>query len=123
MRFSSDDDRPGRDDAKRGLNYQQQLHMTGIDIDERAIHVAYTQLPLLHIPTALYVGNTLIMEMREVWYTPAHIMGGWNFKPMREHAQGRGQVEDVRSSVKADIKLESPRQEMLFDLDDRGLGR
>jgi hypothetical protein len=123
MRFSSDDDRPGRDDAQRGLNYQQQLHMTGIDIDERAVHMAYTQLSLLHILAAVYVGNTLTVEMQDVWYTSAHIMGGWNFKLMREHAQGRGQVEDVRSSVKADIKLESPRQEMLFDLDDRGLGR
>jgi hypothetical protein len=123
MRFSSDDDRAGGDDAKGGLNYQQQLHMTGIDIDECAVHMAYTQLSLLHNPAALYVGNTLTMEMREVWHTPAHMMGGWNFKLMREHAQGRGQVEDVRSSVKAGIKLESPRQEMLFDLDDRGLGR
>jgi hypothetical protein len=67
--------------------------------------------------------GSLTVEMQEVWYTSAHIIGGWNFKLMREHAQGRGQVEDVRSSVKADIKLESPQQEMLFDLDDRGLGR
>jgi hypothetical protein len=36
----------------------------------------------------------------------------------------RGRLDlHVRSSVKADIKLESPRQEILFDLDDRGLGR
>jgi hypothetical protein len=38
---------------------------------------------------------------------------------MPEHPQDRSQVEDVRSPVKADIKLEG--QKMLFDLDDRGL--
>ena len=39
-------------------------------------------------------------------------------KLMLEHAQDRSQVEDVRSPVKADIKLEG--QKMLFDFDDRG---
>lgn len=67
-------------DVLRGLriNYQRHLHVTAIDIDPRAVHMAYTQLSLLHIPAHLIVGNSLSGEHREHWYTPAHILGGWN---------------------------------------------
>jgi hypothetical protein len=61
-----------------GINYQRHLHVTAIDIDPRAIHMAYVQLSLLHVPAHLMVGNSLSGEMREHWYTPAHILGGWN---------------------------------------------
>lgn len=61
-----------------GINYQRHLHVTAIDIDPRAVHMAYTQLSLLHVPAHLIVGNALSDECREHWYTPTHILGGWN---------------------------------------------
>ncbi|WP_454883021.1 SAM-dependent DNA methyltransferase [Sphingomonas oryzagri] len=61
-----------------GINYQRHLHVTAIDIDPRAVHMAYAQLSLLHIPAHLIVGNSLSGEYREHWYTPAHILGRWN---------------------------------------------
>jgi hypothetical protein len=61
-----------------GINYQRHLHVTAIDIDPRAIHMAYIQLSLLHVPAHLMVGNSLSGETAEHWYTPAHILGGWN---------------------------------------------
>lgn len=61
-----------------GINYQRHLHVTAIDIDPRAIHMAYVQLSLLHVPAHLMVGNSLSGETGEHWYTPAHILGGWN---------------------------------------------
>ena len=64
----------------RGINYQQHLHVTAIDIDPRAVHMAYIQLTLMHIPAVVIVGNSLSMEMREYWYTPAHILGRWSGK-------------------------------------------
>ena len=60
-----------------GHNYQRHLHVTAIDIDPRAIHMAYIQLSLLHIPAHLMVGNSLSGEMQDNWFTPAHILGGW----------------------------------------------
>lgn len=51
--------------------------MTAIDIDPRAVHMAYAQLSLLHVPARLIVGNALSGEIREQWFTPAHILGGW----------------------------------------------
>lgn len=60
----------------RNINYQAHLHVTAVDIDARAIHMAYCQLALLHIPAHLIVGNSLSGEVREHWFTPAHILGG-----------------------------------------------
>ena len=61
--------------------------MTAVDIDPRAVHMAYIQLALMHIPAVVVVGNSLSMEMREHWYTPAHILGGWTAKLVRRDAE------------------------------------
>lgn len=57
-----------------GLNYQQSLFVEGWDIDERAIHMCYLQLSLLHVPARLIYGDSLRMEARAVWCTPAYFM-------------------------------------------------
>lgn len=59
------------------INYQRHLHVTAVDIDPRAVHMAYIQFSLLHIPAHVMVGNSLSNEVREHWFTPAHILGGW----------------------------------------------
>jgi len=71
-----------------GINYQQHMHVTAIDVDERAAHMAYVQFSLLHIPALVYGGNTISMQMREVWRTPAHVMGLWDYKLKRGYALG-----------------------------------
>lgn len=63
-----------------GFNPQQQLHVTAIDVDRRAALMCYLQLSLLHIPAVVVVGNTITLEVREQWFTPAHILGGWTFR-------------------------------------------
>ena len=65
---------------EQGLNPQRQLHVTAGDIDLRAVHMAYIQLSLLHIPGVITHGNSLSLEMRSTWLTPAHILGGWDAK-------------------------------------------
>lgn len=80
----------------QGLNYQTQLHVTAQDIDAKAVHMTYVQLSLLHVPATVIVGNTLALETREVWYTPAHIMGGWTH---RLRARGQGGHPLIRHSV------------------------
>lgn len=62
------------------VNYQQQLHVTAQDVDITAVHMTFIQLTLLHVPAAVVHGDTLTLEQRDVWYTPAHILGGWNAK-------------------------------------------
>jgi len=62
------------------INYQQHLHVVAQDLDLKAVHMAYVQLSLLHIPAVVIHGNTLALEERSHWLTPAHIMGGWEWK-------------------------------------------
>lgn len=63
-----------------GLSYQKCMHATAIDIDARCVHMTFIQLTLLHIPAIVIEGNALAHEVRSVWHTPAHIIGGWNAK-------------------------------------------
>lgn len=71
-----------------GQNYQHHLHVTAIDIDPRAIHMAYIQFSLLHIPAHLMVGNALSGEIQDHWFTPAHILGGWAARlALRQHRE------------------------------------
>lgn len=67
-------------DAMRaaGSNYQQQLHVTAQDIERTSVHMTYIALSLLHIPAVVIHGNTLTMEVRDRWFTPAHVLGGWS---------------------------------------------
>ncbi|MBC3540632.1 N-6 DNA methylase [Rufibacter sediminis] len=62
------------------INYQQQLHVTAIDLDIRCVHMAYVQFSLLHIPAVVVHGNSLSLEEFSHWYTPAHILGLWDYK-------------------------------------------
>jgi len=62
------------------------------DIDRTAALMCYIQLTLWNIPAEVIVGNTIAMERREVFYTPAHWMGFWNVKLRERHQtmeQGR----------------------------------
>ena len=70
-------DRACRGHARYRANYQRHLHVTAIDIDPRAIHMAYIQFSFLHISAHLMVGNALSGEIQDHWFAPAHILGGW----------------------------------------------
>lgn len=71
-----------------GINYQQDMHVTAVDIDSRAVHMAFLQLSLMHVPAVVVLGNTLTLEEREHWYTPAHILGLWEWRLRRGCAFG-----------------------------------
>lgn len=70
---------------EEGINYQQKLHVTAIDLDIVAIHMAYVQLTLLHIPALILHGDTLRGEVYSQWRTFAHVMGFWDAKLARDH--------------------------------------
>lgn len=70
-----------------GLNYQQCMHATAIDIDQRCVHMTFIQLALLHVPAVVIHGNGLTGECREQWFTPAHVLGGWHARLRRREAE------------------------------------
>lgn len=67
------------------INYQQCMHVTAVDVDPTAVHMAYLQFSLLHIPAIVVHGNSLSLEEWGHWVTPAHVLGGWD----RRLAMGR----------------------------------
>lgn len=78
-----------------GINHQRHLHVTAVDVDAKAAHMAYIQFSLLHIPAVVVVGNSLSLEEREHWYTPAHVLGGWTGKLQRAQAASLVEIEEV----------------------------
>lgn len=70
---------------EEGINYQQCLHVTAIDLDIIAVHMAYVQCTLLHIPAVILHGNALTGEMYSEWRTFAHTLGFWDGKLARDH--------------------------------------
>lgn len=79
-----------------GLNHSQQMHATAKDIDIKAVHMTYIQLSLLGVPAVVVHGNSLAVEQRSVWRTPAHVLGFWDNKLRRA-----GLVEAVPAPVAA----------------------
>ncbi|HTB11074.1 MAG TPA: N-6 DNA methylase [Bryobacteraceae bacterium] len=100
-----------------GINYQQHLHVTAVDVDPKCVHMAYVQFALLHIPAVIVHGNTLSLEEFGRWYTPAHIMDGWTWK-LRRDPEGARDVQGVPETPKPDRPspdaAPSPAQLTLF---------
>jgi hypothetical protein len=76
----------------QGINYQQHLHVTAVDIDIRAVHMAYAQLSLLHIPAMVIHGDTLRIEEWSHWRTPAHFLGGWDYRLAAQSEAWSGEI-------------------------------
>ncbi|BEG77381.1 MULTISPECIES: N-6 DNA methylase [Achromobacter] len=87
-----------------GLNYQLCMHATAIDIDQRCVHMTFIQLALLHVPAVVIHGNGLTGECREQWFTPAHILGGWNARLWRREAEEgvRPRLQDSVATAQSD---------------------
>lgn len=69
-----------------GINYQHHMHAEARDVDLTAVHMAYVQLSLLHVPAIVVHGNTLTLETHSTWRTLAHTMGFWETKLKRQAA-------------------------------------
>jgi hypothetical protein len=96
-----------REMLSQGVNYQQHLHVTAVDVDIRAVHMAYLQLSLLHVPAVIVHGNTLSSEEWSNWYTPAHILGGWEWR-LRRRAAEDGAHEIIAAPVPAERASVAP---------------
>lgn len=97
-----------------GHNYQQCLHVTAQDVDSRAAHMAYIQLSLLHVPAVVIVGNSLAREVRERWFTPAHVMGGWS-RRLASAYEKHSSVHSIRRTGPAAVPVGQPELAGLFD--------
>lgn len=97
-----------------GINCQQQMHATGQDIDPTAVHMTYIQLSLLHVPAMVIQGNSLSQTCVDVWYTPAHILGGWSWR-----LRGGAALGDLIGAITERLEQADEAQDgatTLFDL-------
>ncbi|MDM0015847.1 N-6 DNA methylase [Variovorax sp. J22P168] len=92
-----------------GVNYQQAMHATAIDIDATAAHMAYLQLSLLHVPAIVVHGNSLTLEERAHWVTPAHVLGGWDWRLHRRAADGDAARAHAVPILAADVPTTNPQ--------------
>lgn len=90
---------------EEGINYQQHMHASAIDLDFTAAMISYVQLSLLHIPAVVQHGNSLSMETYSTWFTPAHIMGNWSYKLRRREQEDRLAEEAAKAEADAAAAL------------------
>ena len=69
-------------------NPAQRLWVQCQDVDRTAALMCYIQLTLWNVPGVVIVGNTLMLEAREMFYTPAHCLGLWGYKLRRHWDEG-----------------------------------
>lgn len=65
---------------EQGYNYQHQLFVGAIDIDETCFKMAYIQLSILGIPARVMLGDTLAWKFQKVLYTPLYFVNGFEYK-------------------------------------------
>jgi hypothetical protein len=85
-----------------GHNPAEKIWVQAIDVDRMAALMCYIQLSLWNVPAEVIVGNTLTLEVREVWYTPAHYTGLWKYRLRREES-GTGVAPDSTGQPSAAV--------------------
>jgi len=79
------------EEAMRLAGHAGVMHVTCVDVDIRAVHMAYLQLSLAGIPAIVVHGNTLSLEEWGHWYTPVHIWQGWSYRLRRRNVVERAE--------------------------------
>lgn len=75
------------------LNPQQVLRVTSQDIDFKAVLMTYIQTTLLGIDNTVILGDTLMMEKRDVWRTPGRFLRIYGL------LESIGKSKDISSEV------------------------
>lgn len=90
----------------RGYNYQNQLFVEVIDIDDMCFMMAYIQLSLYGIPARVMLGDSLAWKFSKVLYTPLYFVNGFEWK-----------LKTIDKSMQIQtIKQVEPIQLQLFNL-------
>ena len=76
----------------RGYNYQSQLFVEVIDIDEMCFMMAYIQLSLYGIPARIRLGDSLAWKFTKVLYTPFYFVNGFERKLRQQNDRVKTQT-------------------------------
>lgn len=92
-----------------GFSANDHMHVVAVDNDPTAAHMCFIQLSLLGVPAEVYVGDSLSCEMRSVFYTPAHIRGGWSLRLQARRARATEAPDEVAQHTPPPRSLEALR--------------
>ena len=96
---------------KRGLNFQHNMYVEMTDLSWNAVCMSMIQMSLLGIPATIIHGNTLSLEIFDVFETP---MVGMNLIKERIRIQEKeDKVQPEEKKQVKEIKLNTP----LFDME------
>ena len=89
-----------------GVNYSWNAFVDCGDIDPRCVHMTYVTLSLLGVPAVVRLGDALMMEYRQNWFTPAYLMAWPHFKKQI----GRGKYPNSATVPKSSEPPEKPQE-------------
>ncbi len=83
-----------------GYNYQNQLYVEAIDIDELCFMMTYLQLSLYGIPARVIHGDTISYRYQQDLLTPFYFINGfsWRLKEI-EQSETKSQQEIIKKAV------------------------
>ena len=93
---------------KQQVNANRRVFVVAQDIDSMCAHMCYVQLTLLDIPAQVIIGNTLTLEAREVFNTPAAYLYGWNhrLKAKNDYQQVTPEAKPIISEAAPTVQLD-----------------
>lgn len=94
-----------------GVNYSWNAFVDCGDIDPRCVHMTYVTLSLLGVPAVVRLGDALMMEYRQNWFTPAYLMAWPHFKAQIRQGKYPNSATVPKSSEPQENAPEPPKQE------------
>ena len=94
-----------------GVNYSWNAFVDCGDIDPRCVHMTYVTLSLLGVPAVVRLGDALMMEYRQTWFTPAYLMAWPHFKKQIGRGKYPNSATVPKSSEPQENAPEPPKQE------------
>ena len=94
-----------------GVNYSWNAFVDCGDIDPRCVHMTYVTLSLLGVPAVVRLGDALMMEYRQTWFTPAYLMAWPHFKKQIGSGNYPNSATVPKSSEPQENAPEPPKQE------------
>lgn len=79
---------------EQGYNYQNQLFVEAIDIDEMCFMMTYIQLSLLGVVARVMHGDSLSWKFQQVLYTPFYFVNGFHWKLKKQNRQDNTQFKE-----------------------------
>lgn len=79
---------------EQGYNYQNQLFVEAIDIDEMCFMMTYIQLSLLGVGARVMLEDSLSWKFQQVLYTPFYFVNGFHWKLKKQNRQDNTQFKE-----------------------------